>query len=436
MSAERSHYEILNITREAPDFLIRAAYKSLSQKYHPDVNPDDPDANATMAAINYAYQTLSDAQKRKSYDQWLDKQIVRRTEPFGTRRSTENSFKTAKKSRPRKRITIRSLLGAIINFIFLALITLFVLDDPQIAEMRGDLMDVVKASMRSASAPSAQEEVPLTSPVSTGFLKGYRQQTLDGPNLILVSNAANNFDAEARLVSLQDDSTNILRFFYVKSGETIEIEGLGNSYYEVRFRQRGSDQYFYKPIDLSRMKNRSMRSAPGAARFVDLGQANRLSEAEYFLPDADAQILEEQPVLKRLLNQLSDPRVRFAPNGQPWPPRSGLVNGYRQIRTNGEHAIIIQNNDSANALFVMLEMGSQDRMTAVRTLYLKPSSELMIEELEAGGYQIKLQFVTSDEAFVTDGFSVGSTRASSAGRLKPEVIRLNSLQWTAIPALY
>jgi hypothetical protein len=113
-----------------------------------------------------------------------------------------------------------------------------------------------------------------------------------------------------------------------------------------------------------------------------------------------------------------------------------LVSGYRQIKTNGEHPIIVQNNDSVNALFVMLEMGSQDRMIALRTLYLKPSSELMITELEAGSYQLKLQFVTSDEAFVTSGFSVGSTRGSSTARLKPEIIQLNSLQWTPIPALY
>jgi hypothetical protein len=44
--------------------------------------------------------------------------------------------------------------------------------------------------------------------------------------------------------------------------------------------------------------------------------------------------------------------------------------------------------------------------------------------------------VTSDEAFVTSGFSVGSTRGSSTARLKPEIIQLNSLQWTPIPALY
>jgi curved DNA-binding protein CbpA len=436
MLAERSHYETLNITRDAPDFLIRAAYKSLSQKYHPDVNPENPDANATMAAINYAYQTLSDVQKRKSYDQWLEKQIVRNTAQFGSSRSTDNSFKVVKEPRQRKRATVRSLLGSLLNFSFLAIISLFVLSDPQVIELRGYVMDFIKTSMRSTSAHNDQDEVQLRAEGSTGLLKGYRQQTLDGPNVILVSNAKNNYDAEARLVSLQGDKAKILRFFYVKSGETIEIEGLQNSYYEVRFKQRGSDRYFYKSIDLHSSQNILKESALDAAQFVDLGLANKLSEAEYFLPDADAQILEEQPVLKRLLNQLSDPRARFAPNGQPWPQRSGLVSGYRQIKTNGEHPIIVQNNDSVNALFVMLEMGSQDRMIALRTLYLKPSSELMITELEAGSYQLKLQFVTSDEAFVTSGFSVGSTRGSSTARLKPEIIQLNSLQWTPIPALY
>ena len=48
MDTEQTHYETLNITRNAPDFLIRAAFKSLSQKYHPDVNPDVEDAHAKM----------------------------------------------------------------------------------------------------------------------------------------------------------------------------------------------------------------------------------------------------------------------------------------------------------------------------------------------------------------------------------------------------
>ncbi|MES2741155.1 MAG: J domain-containing protein [Pseudomonadota bacterium] len=55
----------------APQEVIRAAYKALSQKYHPDKNPGDAKAARIMAILNSAYGTLSDAQRRKEHDEWI-----------------------------------------------------------------------------------------------------------------------------------------------------------------------------------------------------------------------------------------------------------------------------------------------------------------------------------------------------------------------------
>ncbi|WP_150590771.1 J domain-containing protein [Pandoraea eparura] len=66
-----SHYENLKVARDAPIEVIRAAYKVLAQKWHPDRN-DSPDAANTMQAINSAYGQLSDATKRRLYDDWLE----------------------------------------------------------------------------------------------------------------------------------------------------------------------------------------------------------------------------------------------------------------------------------------------------------------------------------------------------------------------------
>jgi len=45
----RTHYDNLKVSRDAPDNVIRAAYKTLSQKYHPDKNPGDERAAHVMA---------------------------------------------------------------------------------------------------------------------------------------------------------------------------------------------------------------------------------------------------------------------------------------------------------------------------------------------------------------------------------------------------
>ncbi|USX27359.1 J domain-containing protein [Oxalobacteraceae bacterium OTU3CINTB1] len=55
----------------APQEVIRAAYKALSQKYHPDKNPGDEKAARIMAILNSAYDTLSDTQRRREHDEWI-----------------------------------------------------------------------------------------------------------------------------------------------------------------------------------------------------------------------------------------------------------------------------------------------------------------------------------------------------------------------------
>jgi DnaJ-domain-containing protein 1 len=64
------YYKILGVLPEAEDIVIKAAYKALAQRYHPDKWSGDPaEANRRMAAINEAYGVLSDPSKRKQYDQ-------------------------------------------------------------------------------------------------------------------------------------------------------------------------------------------------------------------------------------------------------------------------------------------------------------------------------------------------------------------------------
>lgn len=71
MARSPSHYESLNVTRDAPAEVIRAAYRSLSQKYHPDKNSGNRDAEHMMARLNAAYTVLSDSQQRERYDMQL-----------------------------------------------------------------------------------------------------------------------------------------------------------------------------------------------------------------------------------------------------------------------------------------------------------------------------------------------------------------------------
>jgi molecular chaperone DnaJ len=68
--SKRDYYEVLGVGREAGDQEIKAAYRELAKRYHPDRNPDDPAAEEKFKEASEAYSVLSDSQKRATYDRF------------------------------------------------------------------------------------------------------------------------------------------------------------------------------------------------------------------------------------------------------------------------------------------------------------------------------------------------------------------------------
>jgi curved DNA-binding protein len=64
----RDYYETLGVPRNAPEADIKKAYRKLARKYHPDVNPNNKQAEDRFKEVQEAYEVLSDAEKRKKYD--------------------------------------------------------------------------------------------------------------------------------------------------------------------------------------------------------------------------------------------------------------------------------------------------------------------------------------------------------------------------------
>ena len=69
----RTHYDNLQIPRDADEQTIRQAYRRLSKQYHPDLNPSE-DASRIMQLINRAYAVLSDPEQRAEHDRWIQLQ--------------------------------------------------------------------------------------------------------------------------------------------------------------------------------------------------------------------------------------------------------------------------------------------------------------------------------------------------------------------------
>ena len=67
---KRDYYEVLGVDRNADDAAIKKAYRVLAKKYHPDMNPGDAEAEKKFKEASEAYAVLSDAEKRRQYDQF------------------------------------------------------------------------------------------------------------------------------------------------------------------------------------------------------------------------------------------------------------------------------------------------------------------------------------------------------------------------------
>ena len=68
--SKRDYYEVLGVDKNADEAALKKAYRVLAKKYHPDMNPNNPEAEKKFKEASEAYAVLSDPEKRRQYDQF------------------------------------------------------------------------------------------------------------------------------------------------------------------------------------------------------------------------------------------------------------------------------------------------------------------------------------------------------------------------------
>ena len=99
----KNYYELLGLHYEAEDIVVRAAYKALAQKYHPDKAPSNAEqANMVMTQFSEAFQVLNDPKLRKRYDEVLNRTAFRDvpTQQPKAKKTTAEGPKTSPQSNP------------------------------------------------------------------------------------------------------------------------------------------------------------------------------------------------------------------------------------------------------------------------------------------------------------------------------------------------
>lgn len=70
MSQKRDYYDVLGVNRDCSEDQLKKAYRRMSKKYHPDLNPNNKSAESSFKEISEAYEVLSDKNKRAQYDRF------------------------------------------------------------------------------------------------------------------------------------------------------------------------------------------------------------------------------------------------------------------------------------------------------------------------------------------------------------------------------
>ncbi|MDO5069627.1 MAG: J domain-containing protein [Neisseria zoodegmatis] len=257
----RTHYDNLKVSQDAPIEVIRAAYRSLCKKYHPDQNHDNPDADRIMSLINRSYAILSDPEQRRAHDEWIasqqhhggmaseDRTFAAESEnragqPFNMRPSeTETEYPPQHTFKKR-----RMWLGLV--FFLAVLAGLFWLADQQ--RQAASDMPAVRSGDAGASYPEFAQ-----------YWEGYPVLAENGNGMVKIDNADNRSPVFVQIYPA--DKKTAIRTLYIPPAADFTVFKLAAGAYTLRYRQLQTDDWEQAGFQVS--------DGPGQAEHVLLKPA-------------------------------------------------------------------------------------------------------------------------------------------------------------------
>lgn len=241
MSQVYTHYDNLKVARNAPPEVIRAAYKTLSQKFHPDRNPGNVDAARIMAIINTSYEVLSDPDKRQEHDQWVvlqERMAAQETnvsnQPKPTPRPTQSAASTSNIS------VIGAVSHVLRNWVLYGFASLIVwawaTDKPSTPPPGPKPYQATPAFeqpeyVRPSTAPNGQPW-----PDSAGYIPLFPRTHANGLSTVTVDNSRNDSDVFVKLVSLDGPNAFPVRVFFIPAFGQFTLNKVTAGSYDIRYR--------------------------------------------------------------------------------------------------------------------------------------------------------------------------------------------------------
>jgi len=273
MSKVRTHYDNLKVARDAPIEVIVAAYKSLSKKYHPDIN-DSEDAARIFKIINSAYEVLSDNSKRREHDIW----IVAQEREQGARfvecevvhpskvgkwpaNSPRNYIGIIKDKMPKKITLLLAVIAGSIIVVLIGNTSIFKKKEEAPAPQPYSVPNTAQPYIPQGYTPVQDNQNPVAAgrPVKipeirtdhTGYVQGSPIRFRNGYASITVDNTGNDSAVLVKLFNIDFNSTAC--YFTILAKDRFTVTNLNRGNYDVKytFYKKGfsrSEPFYLKEI--------------------------------------------------------------------------------------------------------------------------------------------------------------------------------------------
>lgn len=459
-----THYDNLKVARNAPIEVIRAAYRSLSQKYHPDRNPNDAESARIMALINGSYEVLSNPEKRSEHDAW-----IKRQEESEQANSREEPNAQANRNEPEMEFSppvsgqcsywdlpepVRARLDARVSGRTSEQFTISLNDSGM--KYAGLLILPIWFAYLVYSAFDyrwSEGSVPWLAGCSIlacigiaysgAWLWEWRNSPLKKwlivtPLYLIKTNIDRVQYCPIWLISNIKATHNYTNGWYQDTSLSLRLDNVYHSFtlphessykslldalrlFDDRFREAvkdGNSNYLISKDDfiLHRLDRKTSESKPSRKdfKYKIYGAVVAACATVWFMSSTvnSSRPYEPEPyrspqkpyVAEARISTPSYSRPVTAPNGQPWPNSAGYIKGYKKMHADGLSTVTIDNSKNDGDVFVKLVSIDSSEEYPVRQFFVPAYAEFTIGKVRAGLYDVRYKDLDSGAISKSESF--------------------------------
>lgn len=462
----RTHYDNLKVARNAPSEVIRAAYKTLSQKHHPDRNGNSVESQRVMKIINESYAALSDPDARRRHDAWILEQELPETYQDESQRpqrqietppplsgeinfydldeETKKRIKNRASGVNKNQIRIK-LDGVLWNYIWCAILSgWFYYIYTSAAEHRWEEKTIYWHAgltaifglllARNISWLYSWHSKPLKSSLVVTplyLIKFYLDQISYWPiwtisDIGATHNYRNGFYQDTALFLTLDGHRKAFSIS-PKSAYQKLVDKLQE--YDTKFKSAMTSNDVTYIVDndefllnrenrTNRKKNKSLSTVAIymltlLLSFGFLWISHNINNERPFKPEYSK---SKTPYNSTPLGKPNYVRPATAPNGVSWPSIASYIASYPKLNTGGLSSVTVDNKQNDSDVFVKLVSIAATESHPVRVFFIPASGKFKISGIKPGLYDIRYRDLTTGGLARSDSFTLEEVSTDSGTR--------------------